>query len=53
MTNKQASAFVEAIKIIVELSDSTEHAIQHIERIQNQLKENSVPNRTQTQDATN
>lgn len=42
MTNKQTSALLEAVKIILELSHSTDDSIQYVNRIQNQLKEKTA-----------
>lgn len=42
MSNKQASALLEAVKIIIELSNNKDDSIQYINRIQNQLKEKTA-----------
>ena len=37
MTNKELASYIEAIKIIVEISDKTD-IVKHLERIQEKLK---------------
>ena len=42
MSNKQSTALLEAVKIIIELSPTKDDSIRYIERIQTQLKEKTA-----------